>query len=41
MANGICKGCYRTLDEIVKWRDFSDDDKIIVLKEIEERKSQT
>ncbi|MCF8240742.1 MAG: DUF1289 domain-containing protein [Melioribacteraceae bacterium] len=34
----VCNGCYRTVDEIAAWSDFSETDKRIVLDIIEKRK---
>ena len=36
---GLCSGCYRTIDEIVAWPQFSDHEKIFVLDTVEKRKS--
>jgi len=34
----ICLGCYRKIDEIIKWLYFNDSQKQAVLKKVEERK---
>ena len=34
----LCKGCFRTIDEIGKWSNFSDNQKINVLNLIKKRK---
>lgn len=26
-TSGLCEGCHRTIDEIIKWSTMSDDDK--------------
>ena len=36
---GICTGCFRTVDEISQWINYSDDKKIKILSCIEERKN--
>jgi len=35
---GLCSGCYRTLDEIAGWLDFSVSEKLEVLKRLDERR---
>ena len=30
-ADGVCEGCFRTLDEIACWSIFDDEEKIAVL----------
>lgn len=35
---GLCRGCFRTLEQIGKWSSMSDIDKLEVLKEVEYRK---
>lgn len=30
-AKEVCAGCWRTLDEIARWRDMSDAEKRVVL----------
>ncbi len=35
--SGLCRGCYRTLDEIAKWSSFSNAEKQAVLEKIKER----
>ncbi len=36
----ICVGCYRTLDEIVRWSACSDEQKIEIKKQCKHRKVQ-
>jgi predicted Fe-S protein YdhL (DUF1289 family) len=36
---GLCRGCYRTLDEIAGWGSYSRARKLAVLAEIAHRKS--
>lgn len=36
----VCIGCYRTLDEIGRWREMTDDERKIVLDNIEDRKER-
>jgi len=35
---GYCSGCYRKLDEIAKWSGLEIEEKIQILKLVEERK---
>ncbi len=34
----ICSGCYRSLDEIALWSGYSDQDKLRILENTEQRK---
>jgi len=34
----VCLGCGRTVDEIIKWGDVGDKEKLLILKEAEKRK---
>lgn len=34
----ICIGCYRTMEEIVNWINYTDEEKLEVLKKILERR---
>lgn len=36
--NGVCIGCYRTKDEISKWRSMTDEEKQKVLDRIKKEK---
>ena len=36
---GKCSSCNRTLEEITKWNSYSDDEKISIMKELEQRDS--
>ena len=38
-ATGLCRGCYRTLDEIADWVEYTAPEKLAVLDRVEERKS--
>ena len=38
-ARDVCAGCWRTLDEIARWRDMSDAEKRSVLAVIAVRRS--
>ena len=40
-ASGFCKGCFRTIDEIVSWSQLPDDGKRQVWQRIGERQNQT
>ena len=35
----FCVGCFRTLDEIAGWRDFSDAQRQVVLEKLPKRRS--
>jgi len=37
---GLCGGCFRTLDEIAGWLDFSVSERLEVLKRIDERRPE-
>lgn len=37
--NKYCIGCYRSMNEIINWQSMSNNEKAVVLKNIEERKS--
>lgn len=38
--NGVCIGCYRTVEEIARWRTLSNDGKKIVLRNAKRRKAE-
>ncbi|MEL7293221.1 MAG: cysteine-rich CWC family protein [Pseudomonadota bacterium] len=33
--DGICSGCYRTMDEIIQWRHFSDQQRDTIIANIQ------
>ena len=35
----ICKGCFRTREEIVKWRTFNDNERRDIIEKAAERKA--
>jgi len=37
-ANGLCKGCYRTIDEIARWASMSSGDRRAIMAILPERK---
>lgn len=39
MEDGLCLGCRRTLDEIVRWANAGDDDKRIILAAVARRQA--
>jgi len=39
-VTGLCRGCFRKLDEIAKWEQMTKDEKIQVLTLVEERKKK-
>jgi predicted Fe-S protein YdhL (DUF1289 family) len=38
-AKDVCAGCWRTLDEIARWRDMSDTERATVLEAAAARRS--
>ena len=38
--NEVCAGCGRTVDEVVKWFDMSDDEKQAVLNRLEKNSEE-
>jgi len=38
MEDGLCAGCFRTLDEIARWSRSSDDDKRLILAAVAQRR---
>jgi predicted Fe-S protein YdhL (DUF1289 family) len=38
-ATGLCEGCFRTIDEIATWSRLTDDEKRIVWRLLDERRS--
>lgn len=38
--NDVCVGCFRTLDEILKWNSLSDNEKQVIMNTCDERKQQ-
>ncbi len=39
VADELCIGCYRTLDEIVRWANASDDEKREILAAVAQRRN--
>jgi predicted Fe-S protein YdhL (DUF1289 family) len=39
LQTGLCRGCYRTLEEIGRWRAMSDAERDEVLRHLEKRKA--
>lgn len=37
IKHGFCTGCYRTLGEIAAWRTMPDEEKLHVIKQLEDR----
>ena len=37
-ANGLCRGCYRTLDEVARWSVMRDAEKRVVIALLDTRK---
>ena len=40
-ATGLCRGCYRTLDEIARWGTMSDAEREEVIGNLAERASRS
>ena len=38
-ATGLCRGCYRTLDEIARWGTLSDEERAAVFAELPARRA--
>jgi predicted Fe-S protein YdhL (DUF1289 family) len=38
-ATGLCRGCYRTLDEIARWGTMSDGERSAVVAELPARRA--
>jgi len=39
-VNGLCRGCYRTIDEIRRWPTMRTDDKWTLLSDLRERRTE-
>lgn len=39
-TSGLCQGCFRTIDEIIRWIDMSDEEKKEVIDELKKRKKE-
>jgi len=37
MERGICKGCKRTLEEISKWRSYTDQEREKIMRDLQNR----
>jgi predicted Fe-S protein YdhL (DUF1289 family) len=37
-TTGLCKGCFRTLEEIAGWSGFSDEQRLEVIAKLRERR---
>jgi hypothetical protein len=35
---GYCRGCLRTIEEIAGWLDYSNEEKLVVLERLDERR---
>ena len=40
-ASGLCRGCYRTLDEIACWGTMSDEERAEVIGKLAERATRS
>lgn len=38
MEQGLCAGCFRTIDEIARWANAGDDDKRLILAAVAQRR---
>lgn len=41
LENGHCVGCFRTIDEITQWKHLTDEERDVILHEVEKRKHGT
>lgn len=32
--DGVCIGCHRTVDEIIRWRDMDEDERLRLMREV-------
>jgi hypothetical protein len=39
-ATGLCRGCYRTLDEIARWGTMTDEERAVVIADVSARRPQ-
>ncbi len=39
-ATGMCRGCYRTLDEIADWVEYTPEEKLAVLALVQQRREE-
>ena len=39
-STALCQGCYRSIDEIKNWRTISNSDKMSIVKNLHDRRSQ-
>jgi uncharacterized protein len=37
-TTNLCKGCFRTIEEIINWQHSSEEQKKIILQKVENRK---
>ncbi|MBI3094853.1 MAG: DUF1289 domain-containing protein [Rhodocyclales bacterium] len=40
MEEGLCAGCFRTLDEIARWANIGDDEKRLILAAVAQRRGK-
>jgi predicted Fe-S protein YdhL (DUF1289 family) len=38
MEDGLCAGCFRTIDEIARWANSGDEDKRLILVAVAQRR---
>lgn len=39
-VTGLCKGCFRNIEEIARWIEMSDEERTKVFNELEKRKKE-
>lgn len=39
-VSGLCRGCFRTLEEITGWSRAADDDKLTILAAVDRRRAE-
>ena len=40
MEDGLCAGCFRTIDEIARWANSGDEDKRLILATVTQRRAR-
>jgi len=39
-ASGMCRGCYRTIEEVAQWVEYTTEEKLGVLERVAQRKKE-
>lgn len=40
LVDGVCSSCGRTLEEIIRWTSYTDEDRKYIMKDLKRRKKQ-